>query len=121
MASPHSKLTRDVTDVAIGSPFVALSRVAGFMMPGAIFSARARTEWVRMVLEKQTAFMESVLAMAASGQRQAMHFWLNAAFMQPLSPPTEREVIDSTRAALKPYRSRVNANVRRMAKRTARS
>lgn len=116
MTPSQTRLHRELADLAISAPFVAASRMARLATPGALFSARERAEMTRMVVEKQSAAMESFASLAASCQQHAMSFWLSAAFLQPMSLPSEQDVIATTRAALKPYRTRVKANARRMAK-----
>lgn len=117
MTRSQTQLQRELTDLAVNAPFVAASRIARLAMPGALLSARERAELGRMVVEKQSAAMESFVSLASAYQQQAMNFWMSAAFMQPLALPSAQDVIATTRAALKPYRTRVKANARRMANR----
>ena len=114
MTSSQAQLTRDLTDLMLGAPFVAASRIARLAMPGELTSARGRTEITRMITEKQIAAAESFLSILTAYQLQIMDFWLRASFMQPPKFPTDRELIASTRAAIKPYRKRVAGNVRRI-------
>ena len=117
MTSSHTRLARDLADLVIGSPFVAASRIARLTAPGAVVSSRNKAEMTRMVVEKQSAAMESFFSLAATYQQNVMNFWMSAAFMQPISLPSEEDVIAASRRALKPYRTRVNANARRLGRR----
>ena len=118
MTSPQAQLTRDLTDLSVGAPYVAASRIARLSMPGALASSREQREMIRMVVEKQTAAIESFFSLAVAYQQQVVKFWLGAAFIQPFSLASERQVIATTRAALKPYRARVNENARRIKRRS---
>ena len=117
MTSSQAQLARDLTDLMVNAPFVAANRIARLAIPGELASSRGRNEVIRMIAEKQFAAMESFLSISSAYQRQIMNFWLSAAFMQPPALPSDRELIANTRAAIKPYRNRVNGNVRRIKRR----
>ena len=63
MATSYSKLTRTLSKLSIDAPEVIVARMQMFAMPGAMLSARDRTEFARMYLEKQAAAVESCLSL----------------------------------------------------------
>lgn len=117
MATNYSKLNRTLSKLSLDSPKVIAARMQMFAMPGAMLSARDRTEFTRMHLEKQAAAIESCMSLWQSGTEVCQQFWTGLMLGQFTTGPSASSVANMARTALRPYQKRASANARRLRRR----
>lgn len=118
MNSASSRLAKTMSDIAFGAPYVITIRMMGLMTPGALLSARQRSEATRMVAEKQLAAMESCTALVLSYQRNLLGFWTSILFFGKSPAASSTDWTKTIHAAAKPYQRRVTSNAARLRKRS---
>ena len=114
-----NNLAKSIRDIALESPYVMGKRISGFMMPGAVFSARDQREATRMILEKQSAAIESFSAAALAYQSSMISLWFAACTGRVSGQLLESSANSVAQAAIAPYRDRVKKNAKRLKRRKA--
>ena len=117
MATSYSKPTRTLSKLSIDAPEVIVARMQMFAMPGAMLSARDRTEFARMYLEKQAAAVESCLSLWQNSMQVCQRAWTDLMLGQLATGPSAASVANMTDTALRPYQKRASANARRLRRR----
>jgi hypothetical protein len=118
-----TRLSVDLARMALEAPQVAATRMQRMAQAGSTPSAADRREFQRMWAEKQAAFTQSWQAMALSWTQA----WWRMAFGWALRPPMsaasafgrmqrqgQQTAIDMLGRGLRPVRSKVSANARRL-------
>ena len=117
MATSYSKLTKTLSKLSVDSPKVIAARMQMFATPGALLSARDRSEFTRMHLEKQAAAVESCLSLWQSSAHVYQQFWTDLMLGQLNTGPSASSVATMAQTALRPYQKRASANARRLRRR----
>lgn len=124
--SSYSKLARTMRTLSLDSPKVIAERMTMLSRTGAGSSARDRAEISRMVVEKQSAAMESYLSLWVDASLHChtflFEFWTaffsgNYARMAHSGVVSSSASFLSANRMLAPYQRRASANSRRFSRR----
>lgn len=123
MARQRSTRTASTQLVQLGlaAPQVVAHRLARMASAGPRLSARDRREFTGMVLEKQTAFAQSWMAMWVQALQVQQHWWLSCLAGLPDASRAAAQMQAGWEQVLShgiaPVRRRAMANARRLSRR----
>lgn len=106
-----------LAEIGLFAPLVIARRMSRMMLPDALRNAADTAEDSRMVAEKGKAAFDGVAAMQTEMASQMMTAWWGMAFGK--MPNAAKAADDIASAGLKPARSTVKANAKRLSKRGA--
>lgn len=106
-----------LAEIGLHAPLVIAQRMSRMMLPDVLRTSADRAEDNRMVAEKTTAAFDGIAAMQTEMASQMMTAWWGMAFGK--MPNMKRAADDIASAGLKPARSTVKANAKRLSKRAA--
>jgi hypothetical protein len=104
-----------LNDIGLFAPLVIAQRMSRMMLPGALRTAADTAEDSRMVEEKTKATFDGIAAMQSEMTSQMMTAWWGMALGK--MPNMKKAADDIASAGLKPARSTVKANAKRLSKR----
>ena len=113
---PVRKTKSALTDIGLFAPLVIAQRMSRMMLPDAMRTAADKTEDTRMVAEKTKAAADGIIAMQTEMASQMMSAWMGMAFGRMPKPMKSADAIMA--AGLKPARTKVKANAKRLTKPT---
>jgi hypothetical protein len=103
-------------DIGLFAPLVIAQRMSRMMLPVALRTAADEAENTRMVAEKTKAASDGIIAMQTEMVSQIMSAWMGMAFGKIPQPFKSIDTIAA--AGLKPARTKVKANAKRLSKPT---
>ena len=104
-----------LAEIGLHAPLVIANRMSRMMLPDFLRTSADRAEDSRMVEEKTKAAFDGIAAIQSEMASQMITAWWGMAFGK--MPNAAKAADDITSAGLKPARSTVKANAKRLSKR----